>query len=174
MSSSARLLLRELGRRQFQLLTVESCTGGLLASRLTDVPGSSAVFWGGLVTYHNDAKVTVAGIAARTVVRYGAVSAETARALATSGLGKLRRATRGRIGPRGWIALATTGIAGPGGGSARKPVGVCFLAVALAEGRGKARFFVREIRAPRGAARASNKRYFAEAALKLAGEVLSP
>jgi nicotinamide-nucleotide amidase len=95
----------------------ESCTGGLLAARLTDRAGSSAYFLGGLVVYSNEAKVLLAGVDAELIERFGAVSVEVAQALAEG--------ARDRLGAE--IGIGITGIAGPGGGSKDKPVGlVCF------------------------------------------------
>lgn len=95
----------------------ESCTGGLLAARLTDRPGSSAYFVGGAVVYSNEAKVALAGVDPSLITRFGAVSEEVARALA--------RGAIERFGAD--IGIGVTGIAGPGGGSDCKPVGlVCF------------------------------------------------
>lgn len=114
-------LARELGERLKQakamLATAESCTGGWAAQAVTSVAGSSEWFERGFVTYSNAAKQELLGVRAETLRRYGAVSEETAREMA---LGALARS-------RATIALAITGVAGPGGGTADKPVGtVCF------------------------------------------------
>ena len=107
-------LLRNNGQR---LTTAESCTGGWIAQCLTAIAGSSDWFERGFVTYSNDAKVEMLGVAADTLVAHGAVSEATAAAMAAGAL---------RHSHADW-ALAVTGIAGPGGGSADKPVGtVCF------------------------------------------------
>jgi nicotinamide-nucleotide amidase len=99
------------------LVTAESCTGGWVAQALTSVAGSSEWFERGFVTYSDDAKRELLGVRAETLSQHGAVSEETAREMAR---GALERS-------RGTLALAVTGIAGPGGGSAEKPVGmVCF------------------------------------------------
>jgi nicotinamide-nucleotide amidase len=102
----------------------ESCTGGLVGARLTDVPGSSAVFRGGFVTYSNAAKVDWLGLPAELLAAHGAVSAEVAAAMA--------RAARQRGGAD--LGLGVTGIAGPSGGTPEKPVGLVFLALAAAHG----------------------------------------
>ena len=100
-----------------QLVTAESCTGGWVAQAVTAVSGSSAWFERGFVAYSNAAKEDLLDVRAETLARYGAVSAETARELA---LGALRHS-------KGTIAVAVTGVAGPTGGTAAKPVGlVCF------------------------------------------------
>lgn len=100
--------------------TAESCTGGLVAAALTCVAGSSAVVERGFVTYSNQAKTDMLGVAATLIERHGAVSAEVASAMAQ---GALRNS-------RAEIAVSITGIAGPGGGSAEKPVGLVHFALA--------------------------------------------
>ncbi|MFN3409752.1 MAG: competence/damage-inducible protein A [Limisphaerales bacterium] len=117
-------LIRELTRRSRTLALAESCTGGLLAHRLTNVPGASAVLLAGLVTYANAAKERFAGVPPELIATHGAVSEPVARALAEGA----RRATGADYG------VGITGIAGPGGGSPDKPVGTVFLAVSSATG----------------------------------------
>lgn len=107
-------------RRGLTLATAESCTGGVIASRFTAMPGASAYFRCGVVAYSNDAKHDVLGVDAETIARCGAVSEEVARQMAEGAR---------RIGGADY-AVATTGIAGPAGGSARKPVGTVWIAVA--------------------------------------------
>lgn len=114
------VVVRLLTRRGETLSTAESCTGGYLAHRLTNVPGSSAVFLAGFVTYANEAKVSALGVDAALLAVHGAVSEAVARAMAE---GALRHANAK-------YALATTGIAGPEGGSETKPVGTVFIALA--------------------------------------------
>lgn len=116
----AKALLVELQRRSLRLVTAESCTGGLLAGLLTEIPGASACLERGLVTYSNAAKSSLLGVDADLITRVGAVSEEVARAMAE---GALARAPVD-------VAVAITGIAGPDGGSAAKPVGLVHLAVA--------------------------------------------
>ena len=106
------------------LAVAESCSGGLLAKRLTDTPGSSAYFLLGTVTYANSAKTAVLGVPAATLDCCGAVSEPTARAMA-EGVRQLAGSD---------LALATTGIAGPDGGTPEKPVGTVFIALADASG----------------------------------------
>jgi len=98
----------------------ESCTGGLVASRLTDVPGSSSSFLQGFVVYSNQAKERSLGVSKEILEKFGAVSEEVARAMA---LGCLEKSGAD-------FALSTTGIAGPAGGSLEKPVGMLCLAIA--------------------------------------------
>lgn len=107
-------LCREQG---WTLATAESCTGGMVSERLTSVPGSSEAFVGGVVGYSDDAKMRELDVPADVLERHGAVSAETAAAMAAG--------ARDRLGAD--VAVAVTGIAGPGGGSAEKPVGLVFL-----------------------------------------------
>lgn len=102
----------------------ESCTGGLLLSTLTDVSGSSAYVLGGLVTYNNDAKIALAHVNPQTLKHYGAVSSQTAREMAT-GVREVFKAD---------IAISITGIAGPGGGTAEKPVGLTYIGLATVNG----------------------------------------
>jgi len=103
--------------RGYTLATAESCTGGLVAARLTDVPGSSDVFRGGIVAYADDVKLGELGVPQEVLGAHGAVSAETAEAMAVG--------ARARLGAD--VAIAVTGIAGPGGGTDEKPVGLVFL-----------------------------------------------
>jgi nicotinamide-nucleotide amidase len=100
--------------------TAESCTGGLVAACLTEVPGSSDVVDRGFVTYSNEAKADLLGVDPGLIARVGAVSEEVARAMAEGALAR----------SRAHLAVAVTGIAGPGGGSAAKPVGLVHLAAA--------------------------------------------
>ncbi len=104
----------------FTLAVAESCTGGLVAGRLTEVPGSSSYFKEGLVTYSNEAKVRLLGVPADLIGEYGAVSAQVAEAMAE---GVRERAETD-------FGLAVTGIAGPGGGTEDKPVGLVYIALA--------------------------------------------
>lgn len=101
------------------LAAAESCTGGLLMSLVTDVPGSSAYFLGGIVAYHNAAKARLLGVRAETLREHGAVSEATALEMA--------RGVRNRLGAD--VGVAVTGIAGPTGGTPQKPVGLVYIAV---------------------------------------------
>src|SRR5262245_38193992 len=117
LESLARRVGASLKKRKLKLATAESCTGGWISQAVTSVAGSSAWFDRGFVTYSNEAKKELLGVRARTLLRRGAVSRETAKEMAS---GALERS-------RAQVAVAVTGIAGPGGGTREKPVGtVCF------------------------------------------------
>ncbi|SIQ64054.1 nicotinamide-nucleotide amidase [Rhizobium sp. RU33A] len=107
---------RDLG---WMIATAESCTGGLIAGALTEIAGSSAVVDRGFVTYTNQAKMDLIGVSSATLTAFGAVSKETALQMAQGAL----------IRSDAHVAVAVTGIAGPGGGSAEKPVGLVHLAL---------------------------------------------
>jgi len=111
---------RELLRRGLKVATAESCTGGLIAGAITDVPGSSDWFDRGVVTYSNAAKIELLGVRPETLKAEGAVSEAVAREMADGAVA--RSAAE--------LAVAVTGVAGPGGGTAQKPVGMVFLAFA--------------------------------------------
>ncbi len=113
-------IIRLMCQKHKTLATAESCTGGLLASRLTDVSGSSAAFKLGLVTYSNEAKTQLANVPKNLIEKKGAVSEEVAIALA--------QGTRSRYFTD--LAVSITGIAGPTGGTRAKPVGLVYIAVA--------------------------------------------
>jgi competence/damage-inducible protein CinA-like protein len=118
------VIVRLLTGRKQTLAVAESCTGGCIAHRLTSVPGASAVFLAGLVTYSNEAKQKFLGVRAETLARHGAVSETVAREMAEGA----RNQTQADY------ALAVTGIAGPAGGTAEKPVGTVFIGLAGASG----------------------------------------
>lgn len=118
------MVVRLLAERKQWLALAESCTGGHIANRITNVPGASAVLWGGGVTYANEAKQALLGVDPDIIKREGAVSEACARAMAEG----MRRVSGSDY------ALAVTGIAGPSGGTADKPVGTVFLALANAAG----------------------------------------
>jgi nicotinamide-nucleotide amidase len=118
------VVVRLLTERKKTLALAESCTGGCIAQRMTDVPGASVVFLGGMVSYANSIKEKFLGVRAETLQQYGAVSEAVARAMALG--------TREKFGSD--FAIAVTGIAGPGGGTPEKPVGTVFIALASASG----------------------------------------
>ena len=115
---AVRALAARLTARGLTMATAESCTGGLIAAACTAIAGSSDWFERGVVTYSNAAKTELLGVPAATIARFGAVSAEVAQAMAEGVLARTPAA----------LALAVTGIAGPGGGSPGKPVGTVWLA----------------------------------------------
>jgi PncC family amidohydrolase len=139
-----------------RLGTVESCTGGLVGHVITEVPGSSDYFAGALVTYGNEIKIDLAGVSRDVLEAHGAVSAQVAKAMADG--------ARGRLGVD--VAVAVTGVAGPDGGTAAKPVGLTYVAVADGSGD-EVRRFVWD------SDRSGNKRLSAAAALELVLERLS-
>lgn len=160
-SELAAQILTRLRRADGMIVTVESCTGGLIAAALTSQAGSSDVVHGGFVTYANDAKIQMTGVPEDVLDAHGAVSEPVARAMATGALA----ATQGRA----TIAVSVTGIAGPGGGSKEKPVGLVHFACATNE-RVVHR---RELFQPalgRDGIRAASVR----TALQLVGELLGP
>ncbi len=117
-------VLREvLTAKGLTIATAESCTGGMIGARITDVPGSSAYFLGGVVAYSNEAKIGILGVKRETIETHGAVSAECAEEMVRG----VRRLFNSDIG------VATTGIAGPGGGTPMKPVGLVYMAIALGD-----------------------------------------
>src|SRR3569833_1466202 len=124
-SALARALLDLCKSRKLTIATAESCTGGLVAAALTDIPGSSDVIDRGFVTYSNEAKRAMLGVEASTLQTFGAVSKETAIQMA---VGALERADVD-------LAVSITGIAGPGGATPGKPVGLVHFAAAARDGR---------------------------------------
>jgi nicotinamide-nucleotide amidase len=117
----ARQVLNACRARGIMLATAESCTGGMIAAALTDIAGSSDIVDRGFVTYSNEAKVAMLGVAEATLAAHGAVSRETALEMAAGALANSRAG----------IAVSVTGVAGPGGGSAEKPVGLVWFGLAL-------------------------------------------
>jgi nicotinamide-nucleotide amidase len=135
--------------RGFTVALAESCTGGLIAATITSVPGSSGYFLGGVVSYSNDAKEAFLDVPAATLAAHGAVSAQVAKAMALG--------ARARFGST--LAAGITGIAGPEGGSADKPVGLTYLGLAEANGAEVRRFTF-------GGDRGANREAGARAALE--------
>ncbi len=132
------------------LAVAESCTGGLLGHRITEVAGSSNYFLGGIISYSNEAKERLLGVQHQTLLLHGAVSEETAREMA--------QGARRALGSD--LALAVTGIAGPGGGTIEKPVGLTYIALAYVGGETVKRHVWPD-------ERSQNKIHSAEAALIL-------
>jgi nicotinamide-nucleotide amidase len=127
--AAATALLDLCKAKNLMVATAESCTGGLVAGALTDIAGSSAVVDRGFVTYTNAAKHQMLGVPNETIERHGAVSRETAEAMVRGALGHANAD----------LAVSITGIAGPGGGSKQKPVGLVHFAAASRDGRRIAR-----------------------------------
>lgn len=114
-------IVQTLQKQNYTVTTAESCTGGLLAGRILNVSGASAVYNEGYITYSNEAKHRLLGVSKKTLEKYGAVSEETAKEMA-EGVAKAANAD---------IGLSTTGIAGPGGGTPEKPVGLVYMACSI-------------------------------------------
>jgi len=125
------VIVRLLKQRRQTLATAESCTGGLIANSITNVPGASEVFLAGYVTYANSSKTDILNVDPKLIEKYGAVSEAVARAMAEGG--------RARAGST--FALATTGTAGPTGGSLEKPVGTVYIGFAAPDATRVKKFF---------------------------------
>jgi nicotinamide-nucleotide amidase len=151
------IVVRLLTERGATVAVAESCTGGLLANRFTNVPGASAVFLEGNVTYSNAAKTRTLGVPVELLDSVGAVSKEVAQAMAEG--------ARARAGAT--YSLSTTGVAGPDGGTPEKPVGTVFVGLASADGPSQVEklFFPTD--------RATFKQVVTEAALDLLRKVIS-
>jgi nicotinamide-nucleotide amidase len=121
MPASLEDLTNYLKNNHLKIATAESCTGGLLSAALTQIPGSSAFFDSGFITYSNESKINLLGVTKDIIEKNGAVSAETARAMAHGVLAKTMAD----------IAISVTGIAGPDGGSPEKPVGLVFFGIGV-------------------------------------------
>ncbi|RUM43938.1 MAG: damage-inducible protein CinA [Desulfurobacterium sp.] len=151
-----------LAKRGLKLSTAESCTGGLVAARIVNVPGSSAYFMGGVVAYDNTAKMKVLNVSPETLLKYGAVSEQTAKEMVI-GVKKL-------LGTE--CAISTTGIAGPSGGTPEKPVGLTYIGVSVGD-RVEVFRFIFEDKDPDEVARRNNRRRkAAKKAIKLLIQML--
>jgi nicotinamide-nucleotide amidase len=139
----------------YKLAVAESCTGGMLGERLTNIPGSSDVFLGGIIAYHNEVKQNLLGVRKEDIAQYGAVSEAVALEMATG--------VREKLG--GDVGVSVTGIAGPGGGTAEKPVGLVWIAVHASEVKAR-RFHV-------PGDRAEIRQRAAQAALEMVRRALS-
>ena len=122
--SKAAEIITKYTEAELMIATAESCTGGLIAGALTDIAGSSSVVDRGFVTYSNEAKMDMLGVSSKTLDAHGAVSEQTAREMAVGAL----------VNSRADVSVAVTGIAGPGGGSDEKPVGLVYMGVANNDG----------------------------------------
>ncbi|WEX07165.1 CinA family protein [Chelativorans sp. AA-79] len=114
-------ILRACEERGLKLTTAESCTGGMVSAAITDIVGASNIFERGFVTYSNEAKAEMLGVSKETLAAHGAVSAETAREMAAGALARSHAD----------IAVSITGVAGPGGGTPEKPVGLVWFGLAV-------------------------------------------
>ena len=151
------LVAKKLLEKHLTISTAESCTGGLLSSLLTDVSGSSAYITYNVVTYANEIKSKILGVSNEILEKYGAVSSECANAMAI-GLKRISNSD---------ICLVTTGIAGPGGGSEDKPVGLCYVGVFI---NGEVKTF--KINFPPETSRKEMKLLFARKSLSILNEML--
>jgi PncC family amidohydrolase len=157
MSPSLEVVIGKLlSQQHLTLATAESCTGGLIGHRLTEIPGSSEYFRGGIIAYSNEIKERVLGVSQAALEQHGAVSAETALAMARGARRVLQTD----------LAVSVTGIAGPGGGSADKPIGLTYIAVTAQDYERVARFVWESDRS-------GNKRSSSEAALQLVIDYLA-
>jgi len=143
--------------KKIQIATAESCTGGLVANRLTNIAGSSDVYFGGFVTYHNQAKINL-GVSKELIEKHGAVSSEVAYALAEKTLESLEKPG---------ISIVTTGICGPTGGTDEKPVGLCHIGI----GSTKA-ILTYKVQGDSTLSRLELKEFFSQKALEFAKENL--
>ncbi len=144
--------------KKLKLATAESCTGGLISKRITDVSGSSEVFEGGVVCYSNRFKENVLGVSPETLKKYGAVSRETAREM-VKGVLSLTKAD---------IAVAVTGIAGPSSDDTNKPVGLVYIAVS----DGKSTIVKKLLNDFTGDVREQNRSISADTALEMIMEAI--
>jgi len=126
-----KLLGEKLIEKGLTIVTAESCTGGLIGNLITDVPGASRYFLGGIIAYSNEAKIKLLGVKKETLEEYGAVSEECAREMVI-GVTNLFNSD---------IGIATTGIAGPSGGSNEKPVGLVYVGLKMREKVSVRRYF---------------------------------
>jgi hypothetical protein len=174
-------VFEKLKAQKIVLCTIESCTGGLIAHLITDIAGASEVLWGSWVTYDNSSKIQL-GVSETTLTTRGAVSPEVANELARSGLRALERAFQAKFSDphqplthtQRLMAISTTGIAGPSGGSPEKPVGLCYSAIISTEISPsqtstysvESTPITQAIQAPANLTRIQTKRFFAQKALE--------
>ena len=151
----------------FLLCTAESCTGGLIAKWLTDISGSSACYVGGVAAYANEAKSEFLGVQPATIASHGAVSREVAAEMAQGVRAHFAR----HFDPDKLIGISTTGIAGPTGGTAEKPVGLVYIGISTAQGT-RAERFVWEYDGSKPDDRVRNKEASALQALRMVEEFL--
>jgi PncC family amidohydrolase len=149
-------------KKGLKLSTAESCTGGLVAARIVNVPGSSAYFMGGVVAYDNTVKMKVLNVSPETLLKYGAVSEQTAKEMVI-GVKKL-------MGTE--CAISTTGIAGPSGGTPEKPVGLTYIGISVGDRVEVFRFVFEDKDSDEVARRNNRRRKAAKKALKLLIDML--
>jgi len=160
-------VVRKIKAAQHILCTVESCTGGLISHQITNVPGASEIYWGSFISYDNSAKEDL-GVPSSLIKENGAVSPEVAGSMADQGLRKMsevsgRSSSYALLEPKGFICISTSGIAGPTGGSKEKPVGLCYIGLAIT---GK-KTWVERFQGDPGCDRVQMKILFAKKALEL-------
>jgi PncC family amidohydrolase len=153
----ARQVVERLTERGETVALAEACTGGLIGHLLTDVPGASQVFIGGVVAYANSVKQSLLGVTSEALLGHGAVSAETVRLMAIG----VQQALRSDWG------IAVSGVLGPTGGTEEKPAGTAWVAIAAPDSDVRAERFLWQ------SDRAGNKRHTAERALRMLAEMLS-
>ncbi len=161
-TSAAELLLGAGEAQGRRIVTAESCTGGLVSKLLTDIPGSSSAFFGGVVAYSNEVKRKILGVGPDDLALHGAVSAEVAEAMATGALAM--------AGDGADVGISVTGIAGPEGGTPEKPVGTVWYGVATRDDNGR-RCETRHMQLP--ASRDRVRRWSALSAMLMAHEILT-
>ncbi len=168
MSFQIEPLIEKLRQLRAQIATAESCTGGLIAKRLTDFDGSSAYFWGSAVCYDNAAKMALVHVQSESLEAFGAVSEVVAREMAAGILAHLREKSTAPL----FATLSTTGIAGPTGSTPGKPLGSAWICVAIQRKGAEAAFHARAVQSPFGSDRAKNREFFADSALQLLAELI--
>lgn len=184
-ASAAQNLMKILKSRRVVIASVESCTGGMIADEMTNISGASENFWGAWVVYDSSAKAAL-GVPSQIIAEHDAVSRETAESLAEKGLAQLSKVLREEASQpysklitlqRPWKKLAvvsTTGVAGPGGGTPERPVGLCFVGIAITDADPSSLPLVKsfEVQAPAGHSRLEYKTYFQNKALELLTQCL--
>ena len=162
-------LVQKLKKSRSFLCSVESCTGGMIASAITDIPGASEVFWGALIVYDNQAKRSLLDVPDEILKKQGAVSHEVAEILASQGLLTMKKSIQKyESNPINLICVSTTGIAGPTGGTPDKPVGLCYLGLAQTQNT----VVSKKIQSPLHNNRNQNRSFFVSEAIKLISQYL--
>lgn len=159
----AKSIVAQLTRSHAWLAVAESCTGGLIAHEITQVPGSSKVFYGGAVVYHPTLKTKFMHVPRFVIHKKGDVSEEVAKDLAWGAL-KLLQSQGSLIRPKSPLfGLSTTGFAGPAGGTKKVPIGTCWMALAMR----KNKIWIKKVEAPLGLKRETYKALFAQEAFEM-------